>query len=56
MMSGRKRIFRSHKFKSEIVWFTPVTIISKEKKKEARAFFPFLIETTALQVMDHLFT
>lgn len=40
MMSGRKRIFRSHKFKSEIVWFTPVTIISKEKKR-SKSFFSF---------------
>lgn len=54
MMSGRKRIFRSHKLKNEIVWFTPLTIISKGKKKQ-EVFF-FLIEISALLVIEHLFT
>lgn len=39
MMSGRKRIFRSCKFKSEIVCFAPVTIISKERKRKQEGFF-----------------
>ena len=60
MMSGRKRIFRSCKFKSEIICFTPVTIISRERKRKQEGFFVlfcfFLIETTALLVMGHLFT
>lgn len=49
MMSGRKRIFRSRKFKSEIVWFTPITIISKDGKKRGKTFFSFLIETVQAQ-------